>query len=127
MAMQKIHHRKDHAGGTEAALNGSLLHKGPLYRMEFSSGAHQSFGGKDEGSLRLQGEYHAGFLQRSIHDHRTGAALSLFTPPLYAGNAVLPKSPQKGGTGLHLKSYRLAIQGKRYGTGHDKAPSFIRA
>jgi hypothetical protein len=75
--------RKDHARSAEAALNGTRLVKGTLYRVQFPS-VGEAFDSCNLMSVRIRCKRQTGKNRLTVKQHRAGAAVakiaSLFGP-----------------------------------------------
>ena len=101
-----LHGGHDDAGGAEAALDGGLLHKGPLDGGQAPVRLLEALHGEDTLTLGPHAQVDAGVDGRAVHQDGAGPALPHLTALLHAGEAQ--PLPQHVGQGLPLSLIHIS-------------------
>ncbi len=121
MRLHQIDGGHDHAGGTEAALQGVMLAEHLLHRMQGAVGRGEALDRQDAGAVRLQRKLGAGFHRDPVDMHHAGAALAGVAADMGAGETeLLTQQFDKQGASFDL--YRMLLAVDRQGYLRHRAP-----
>lgn len=124
-----LHGGQDDARRTEAALDGGLLHEGPLDGAE-RAGVRvlEPLHREDALSLRPDGQVDARVDGRAVHQDGAGAALPHLTALFHAGEPQpLPQGVGQGFPRVDAHLHVLAVDGHMQNLHHICAPPFLAA
>ena len=111
---QQVDRRQDHAGRAVAALQSMFLPEPFLQRMELP-GLREPLDRRYVRAIRLDRKEGARLRAPSIHEHRTGPALTGVAPDVHAGQIeLLPQKMHQQQPRLHLCRPPLPVHRDRY-------------
>src|SRR3989338_5126153 len=105
-ALQEVHRRQHHPRSAETALQGVVIEKGLLNRMELFSFC-QTFDGGDFGVMGLNRQKDARANDGPIQKHGAGAAHAMLATQVHPGKAELLSEKVSQGFARDRKSTRL--------------------
>src|SRR3990170_4708862 len=112
-ALKEIHRRQHHPGSAKTALQGVVVEKGLLNRMELFS-LCQTFDGGDFGAIGLNREEDARANDSPIQKYGAGAAHAMLAAQVHPGKAeILPEKVSQGFARLHLafEAHSIDLEG----------------